>query len=400
MRENSIYSNAFIRFLVGRATFSLIDSVMSVAVAWHLYQATKDPFDLALVGLFQITPVLALFLVTGWVVDHVSRKKILIAGAVIQFIVVISVAMQMQSPDFNKWHLLLCISLYGVGKAFMSPALQAALPNIVSASHLSKALALTSTAWNIALTVGPFAAGLLLAWVDRNIYWYLLGISLITLFSFTHLPPISVSNRTQDGRKDLLGGVRFLKANPIVLGSLSLDLLIMLLGSVIALLPVYAADVLHVGSSGLGLLRAMPATGAVLIGLYLSRYKSEFAHIGRTLFIAFGVFAASVLVFSLSNVLWLSAAALFVYGAADMFSVVIRGAVVQHNTPDALRGRVSALNSIFIACSNQLGDFRAGSIAAALGPVGAAFTGGICAAIVAAGGAWWFADLRKLKSAR
>lgn len=399
--KSSIFKHPpFLHFLLGRASFSFIDSVMSVALAWHLYQASKDPFDLALVGLFQITPVLALFLVTGWVVDHVSRKKILVIGAMMQLVVVLGIALIMQSAAFNKWHVLLLISLYGTGKAFMSPALQAILPNLVTKNQLNQALAITSTVWNIALTVGPFVAGLLIAWVDHHVYWLLVAMSFVAFISFLKLPAIGPANHSQDGRKDLLGGFRFLKINPIVLGSLSLDLFIVLLGSVVALLPIYAADILHVGPTGLGMLRAMPAIGAVLIGLYLSHFKSEFAHTGHTLFIALGIFALSVMTFAFSTTLWLSAVALFVYGASDMFSVVIRSTVVQHNTPDKLRGRVSAVNSIFIACSNQLGDFRAGSLAAAMGPVNAAMLGGTCALFIAVGGALTFRDLRQLKSAR
>lgn len=369
---------------------------MAVAFAWHLYQRTGDPFDLALVGLFQIVPVYLLFPLTGWAVDHLSRTKILIAGASMQLAVLTGFALLMMTTDFNKWYLLALLSLHGCGKAFMSPALQATLPNLVPPHQLNQAVAITSTVWNIALTVGPFVAGLLIALLDRNIYWLLVIAALATLTCFYQIPTMGPAN-TVKGKRDLLGGLRFLKQNQIVLGSLSLDLFIVLLGSVVALLPVYAADILKVGPQGLGLLRAMPAAGAVLMGIYLSKFKTEFEHTGTTLFVSMGVFALSIITFALSETMWIAASALFVYGASDMISVVIRGAVVQLNTPDQLRGRVSAANSIFIASSNQLGDFRAGAVAAAVGPVAATLIGGTCAMCVAAGGAYWFNDLRRLK---
>jgi MFS family permease len=398
MLKHSILSPIFLRFLVGRGVFSTIEAIMAVALAWHLYEVTHNPFDLALVGLFQFTPVFLLFPITGWAVDHISRSMILIGGAVLQLLVLLLMAVLMLDAEFNKWFLLCLISLYGCGKAFMSPALQATLPNLVPKHQLNQAVAITSTVWNIALTLGPVIAGILIGMLDRSIYWVLVVAALITLASFMSLPSLAPANTNHSGALDLLGGLKFVTRNQVVLGSLSLDLFIILLGSVISLLPIYAVDVLHIGPQGLGVLRAMPALGAVLMGVYLSRRKTEFTHTGHTLFISLVLFGFSVLIFAVAEQLWLAAVALFVYGATDMVSVVIRGAVVQCNTPDKLRGRVSAVNSIFIASSNQLGDFRAGSSAALLGPVNAALLGGICALGIALGGAWWFKDLRNLKT--
>ncbi|WP_026052749.1 MFS transporter [Gayadomonas joobiniege] len=398
--SNLQLTSSFYRFLAGRALFSLVESVLLVAVGWHLYQQTGDPFDLALVGLFQITPVLALFLVTGWVVDHVSRKKILVYGAAMQSCILLAIAFVMNAASFDKWQLLLLLSAAGAVKAFMSPTIQAALVNIVESKRLNKAIAISSTVWNLATTLGPFIAGILVAWIAYDTYWLLVVGSLLTLISFISLPAIPASNKVARSWAVMLGGFTFLRRNPIVFGCLLLDLLMVLLGSVVALLPIYAADILKVGAEGLGLLRAMPAVGAVVIGVYLARYKSDFAHTGYTLFIALVVFAMSILMFSFATTLWLAAVSLFIYGASDMFSVVIRGAVVQHHTPDELRGRVSAVNSIFIASSNQLGDFRAGSVAAAGGAVNAAIWGGISALLVAVWGAYYFKDLRKLKSSQ
>lgn len=392
--------NDFYYFLLGRALFSLVESILLVAIGWHLYQQTGDPFDLALVGLFQITPVLALFLVTGWVVDHVSRKKILVYGACLQTCVLVAIAWVMMAAEFNKWQLFVLLSGSGAIKAFMSPTLQATLVNIVPTDQLNRAIAMISTVWNLATTAGPFIAGVMIAKLQFNTYWWLVVGSLFTFASFACLPKIAASNQVSRSWAVVLGGFTFLRHNPIVMGCLLLDLLMVLLGSVVALLPVYAADILKVGAEGLGLLRAMPAIGAVLCGIYLSKYKQDFARTGTTLFVALFIFALSIIVFSFATSLIMAAIALFVYGASDMFSVVIRGSVVQHHTPDALRGRVSSVNSIFIASSNQLGDFRAGSSAAAFGASNAALYGGLSALLVAAAGALYFKDLRNLRASK
>ncbi|QJR80703.1 MFS transporter [Alteromonas pelagimontana] len=393
-------SVSFYVFLIGRAVFSAIDAIVVTSIAWHLYESTKDPFDLALVGLFQIAPIYLFFVLTGWVVDHVSRKRILQIGAVVQLAVLIMVALLMQSGDFNKWYLLGLIAGLGSVKAFLSPALQAILPNLVTKSQLSSAIALTSTVWNVSLTGGPFIAGLLIALLNFKIYWVIVALALITSVCFFWLPPIKAANTMKRSASDLWRGFSFLRDNRIVLGSLLLDLLIVLGGSVVALLPIYASDILKIGPEGLGLLRSMPAIGAVLVGIYLTRYKTEFENTGRTLFTALSVFSLSVILFALTDNVWLSCTCLFIYGASDMFSVVIRGAAIHHNTPDELRGRVSALNSIFIASSNQLGDFRAGSVAAVAGPVNAALIGGVTSVAVVVWGYSRFTNLRKLKSSR
>ncbi len=393
--------NHFLRFLIGRGAFSLVESVLSVAIGWHLYQITKDPFALALVGLFQIIPVYGLFLISGWVIDHVSRKKILVCGSIIQTLNLFVIALIMNADTFSKWHLFLLLSVSGAVKAFMSPALQAVMVNIVPKEQLNRAIALNGTVWNLATTIGPFLAGILIAIIAKDVYWLLVFCSVLTSVSFLMLPEIKVKAASSASRSvhGLLEGIQFLKQNPTVFGCLFIDLMIVLLGSTVALLPVYAADILKVGAEGLGLLRAMPAVGAVLIGLYVSKYKQEFKRTGATLFYALTVFALSIVIFAISDNIWLSAMALFLYGASDMFSVVIRGAVVQHATPDHLRGRVSSVNSIFIASSNQLGDFRAGSVASIAGTANAALMGGISAVLVVVGSAWYFKELRALKSA-
>lgn len=385
----------FLCFLFARVSFSLAASVLSVAIGWHLYQATGNAFDLALVGLMQIVPIMLLFIVTGWVVDRFPRKWVLLACASLQLLVFLGLALALAGGDVPRVTVFCLLFLNGCARAFFGPALQAVLPGIVPREALSRAVALTSTVWNGAMTAGPFLGGLLLAQLDFASYWVLVGLAVLSLVLLLPLPDLRVKQSSQRGRRELLQGVSFVLGNPYVLPSITLDMLIVLLGSVVALLPVFAADVLGLGPEALGLLRAMPALGAVVAGTIMARLPDG-RRVGRRLFVALLVFAGATLVFALSTTLWLSLAALFVYGAADMISVNLRSTLIQLATPDALRGRVGAVNSLFIATSNDLGDFRAGAVAAAIGAVPAAIAGAGCALVVTVIGAALSPRLRRL----
>lgn len=395
MAAHLLFEASFICFLLARLCIGLASTVLSVTIGWHLYQATGNPFDLALVGLMQVLPVLLLFMLAGWVVDHFSRKQVLLVCAALELCVYLGLALTLSGGVDNKHAVFALLFANGCVRAFMGPALQAVLPNIVSSADLSRAVAVTTTTWTVAMTAGPFFAGLLIAVLDFDTYWLLAALMLLALAATTRLPRLVAETTSQRGIRQLLGGIRFVARNPIVLPSITLDMLIVLAGSVTALLPVYAVDILQVGPETLGLLRAMPALGAVVAGTVLSRL-SDLRHSGRRLFLALGVFAASILVFGLSGHLWLSLGALFLYGASDMISVNIRSTLIQLATPDALRGRVSAVNSLFVTTSNDLGDFRAGSVAAAVGAVPAVVIGAVMAFGVALGGCWLSPRLRRL----
>ncbi len=375
---------------------SLASTMLTVAIGWHLYQLTGDAFDLALVGLVQIVPILLLFMVSGWVIDHFSRKKILVVCALAETVILLLLAVAMQPEAFDKLVVFGLLFLHGCVRAFIGPAQQAILPNIVSREALAKAVAVTSIVWNVASTSGPFAAGLLLAWIDRDIYWLLGGLSLAGALTFLPLPILLQKQSSGSALEQALGGIQFIKRNPIVLGSISLDLLAVLLGSVMALLPVYAIDILKVGPDALGLLRGMPALGAVMVGILMTRLPLPKP--GLSLFIALLIFSLSIILFAYSTHFWLSLIALWVYGATDMVSVNIRSTLIQMATPDALRGRVSAVNSIFIATSNQMGDFRAGTVATLLPATTTVALGGLMALGVAVGGYFMFPGIRKLSS--
>lgn len=390
-----MHNKTFLYFLLTRVCISLAATVLSVTIGWHLYQATGDPFDLALVGLMQILPIVALFIVTGWVVDNFSRKYVLLSCAVLQCCVFLGLALALDNGVQNKATVFALLFANGCARAFQGPALQAVLPNIVSREHLSRAVAITSTTWTAAMTAGPFFAGLLISMLDFDTYWLLTGIALLAFVFISQLPDLVVASASERGLHQLLDGIRFVYRNPIVLPSITLDMLIVLTGSVLVLLPVYAVDVLQVGPEALGMLRAMPALGQVVAGIVLS-HLANLRKSGRRLFLSLAVFSGSILVFGLSQNLWLSLVALFLYGATDMVSVNIRSTLIQLATPDELRGRVSAVNSLFIATSNDMGDFRAGSVAAVIGAVPAVLTGALMAFAITLAGYWLSPQLRRL----
>jgi MFS family permease len=285
--------------------------------------------------------------------------------------------------------------VHGVARAFQIPSEHALLPNIVSKENLEKAVAITSTVSNLAKTTGPLIAGLLIALTDRYIYGICIIIVLISFLAYLFLPMFKIHAPAEFGLKPFLSGIKFVAKKKILLAIILLDLFIVLLGSVEALLPIYAADILNVGPNGLGLMRGMPAIGAVITGILLSNI-GPLRHCGKLLFAAFGICSLSVLVFGLSDIFWLSLIALFIYGATDMLSVNIRFTLAQTITPDAVRGRVSAIFATSTASSNQLGEFRAGTLATAVGPIGATIIGGILGLIICISGIFKFPMLWKL----
>lgn len=386
-------------YLTARVCISLVSSMLSVIIGWHLYQLTGDPFDLAMVGLVQIIPVYVLFIVTGWVVDNFPRKLVLLFCAILQTAVLLGLAVVMQGlhdPGFNKNTIFALLMLNGCARAIYGPAQQAILPNIVSREALSRAVALTGTAWNAATTGGPFIAGLLIAWLDLKSYWTLCFFAASGAFLFFLLPKLEHLKPVDKGWRQVLQGIHFIRNNSIVLGCISLDMFAVLFGSVMALLPVYAVDVLQVGPEALGLLRGMPALGAVMMGILLSRLPAM-RRAGNNLFGALVIFAFAIVLFAFSKNLWLSLFALWLYGATDMVSMNIRGTLIQLETPDNLRGRVGAVNSLFINTSNEMGDFRAGAVASILSPVATVALGGLMALAVALGGYALFPKIRNLR---
>ena len=374
---NSLSSKAFVGYLGARIAIGIANTMLIVALGWHLYEITGDPWSLALVGLMQIIPVYVFFFVSGYVIDRFPRVWVVRACALVEALAVLGIAQILTQGDPDLPTLYGLVFVHGAGRAFHGPALHAIVPNIVPREVLDRAIAMSSTSWNAASIVGPVVAGYLILLLDRQIYGVIALASAATLIGYLFIPSIRIPQEQGDRLKTLLAGIQYVRGKPIILGGLTIDLLMVGFGSVMVLLPVFAADILLVGPEELGLMRGMPALGSVLMGLFLSTRRQEISRAGPKLWFSLIVFAASILVFSLSEILILSLVALFFYGASDMVSVNIRMGMVQAATPEYLRGRVAAVNMLFIQTSNEGGDFRGGALAGLLGPVQTVLIGGV-----------------------
>ena len=364
-------------YLSARIAIGIANTMLIVALGWHLYEITGDPWSLALVGLMQIIPVYVFFFVSGYVIDRFPRVWVVRACALVEALAVLGIAQILTQEDPDLLTLYGLVFVHGAGRAFHGPALHAIVPNIVPREVLDRAIAMSSTSWNAASIVGPVVAGYLILLLDRRIYDVIALASAATLIGYLFIPSIRIPQEKGDRLKTLLAGIQYVRGKPIILGGLTIDLLMVGFGSVMVLLPVFAADILLVGPEELGLMRGMPALGSVLMGLFLSTRRQEISGAGPKLWFSLIVFAASILVFSLSEILILSLVALFFYGASDMVSVNIRMGMVQAATPEYLRGRVAAVNMLFIQTSNEGGDFRGGALAGLLGPVQTVLIGGV-----------------------
>ncbi|WP_406622504.1 MFS transporter [Acidovorax sp. SDU_ACID1] len=396
----SVYRHTgFVAFLAARLVAVFATQVQAVVVAWQVYDLTREPLALAYVGLAQFLPMLALLLPAGDLIDRFSRKTILAAswsvGAVCSGLLWWLAGHGVAGVSW----IYAVLVLFGCSRAFSAPALSSLLPQIVPRGQLAQAVAANGMIMRAATIGGPFIGGVLYALGGGALAYavclasFALGTLLLARVAVARAAPHGPAQGSIFQRFG--AGIRFIRSRPIVLGTISLDLFAVLLGGVVALLPIYAHEVLHVGPQGLGALRSAMAIGEVGAGFYLSMRPFN-RRVGRTMFAAVAVFGLANLVFSLSTVFALSFAALMVAGAADMVSVYIRGALVQFSTPDDMRGRVNAVNMLFIGSSNELGEFRAGTSAAWLGVMPAAVLGSLCTLGVV--GAWmaWFKPLREV----
>ncbi|MDR0702248.1 MAG: MFS transporter [Azoarcus sp.] len=381
-------NRAFTAFLLSRLAGMFATQIQAVVIGWQVYELTADAMALAYVGLVQFLPMLVLLMPAGDLIDRYARKPILMASWCVATLCAGALwwlSSHAGTGEEGKTAALggiyATLALFGCSRAFSGPALQSLLPQIVPRAQLAQAIAANGMLMRAASIGGPLAGGLLYAWGGGVLTYavcavcFLLGVLCLTLVEVRHAGARAADAGGMWRRFSV--GIRFIRNRPIVLGSISLDLFAVLLGGVVALLPIYAKEILHTGPEGLGALRSAIAIGEVGAGLLLSIRPFNRA-VGRRLFAAIAVFGAANLVFSFSHWFWLSFAALAVAGAADMVNVYIRGALVQFATPDEMRGRVSAVNMLFIGSSNELGEFRAGMCAAAFGPVAAAALGGLC----------------------
>ena len=375
------------RLWIARLFGTAASQMLLVAIGWHMYDLTGSAWDLGLVGLYQFMPALILALYAGHVVDRHHRGRILAICFAVQGLVGLALLSAHIGHQDSRALLLGLSVVLGAVRAFQMPAQQALTPMLVPPLMLPRAMAFSSAGMQGAIIGGPALGGLLFVAGTGVVYGasvLLFVIGCVLVVGLRYVQPARV--REPVTMATIFAGVDFIWRRKPVLGAVSLDLFAVLLGGAVALLPIYAKDILHTGAWGMGLLRSAPAVGALLTSIVLTRQPIE-RHVGRTLLIAVALFGLCMVVFGLSQSFVISLIALAVSGGADMVNVVIRQTLVQLETPDAMRGRVSAVNSIFIGASNQLGEFESGATAALLGPVGSVVLGGVGTIAVAAA---WF----------
>lgn len=376
----------FLAFWLARVFTASGFQMLTVAIGWHLYQLTGNVLDLGLVGLVEFAPRVLFMLHTGHVADRYDRRKVAALCQTLQGLIALALAVGSATDHVTRELIFALAFLLGATRSFEMPATQALLPNVVPAGLFPRAVAASASATQSATIVAPALGGFLYAFGSLWVYG-----PTVALYAIACVLTLSLQARgqvAQRGRaslESLLAGIRFIRSRPDILGAISLDLFAVLLGGATALLPVFAKDILLTGPLGLGLLRSAPAVGALLMSLWLARFPFE-RNVGRTMFTAVGVFGVATIAFGLSTSFWFSLAVLVVLGAADMISMVIRGAFVQLETPDEMRGRVSAVNGLFIGASNQLGEFESGVTAHWFGTVPAVVMGGIGTLVVT--GVW------------
>jgi MFS family permease len=376
---------AFVRFWLARLGGTMANQMLMVALAWHMYDITLSAWDLGLVGLFQFVPALLFTLPAGHLADRLHRGRIFAFCMGAQALAA-GVLLAAIHGHFGSRELILGISvLLGMARAFQMPAQQALTPQLVPSVLLQRAITLSASAMQAAIICGPALGGVLYTFGPATVYACSLALLLLAgglalTVRYHHKTASAAASWSS-----VLAGVAFVWQRKVILGATTLDLFAVLLGGATALLPIYARDLLQTGPVGLGLLRGAPAVGALAMSLLLVRWPLK-RRVGHKLLLAVAVFGLATVVFGLSRSFTLSLLALVVTGAADSVSVVMRSTLVQLETPDEMRGRVSAVNSIFIGASNQLGEFESGTVAALWGPVVSVVAGGVGTMLVAA--AW------------
>ncbi|MFO0598786.1 MAG: MFS transporter [Myxococcaceae bacterium] len=386
-----------LRFAVGRFLAAMASTAVSVAVGWRLYEKTDSMFALGLVGLVEVVPVLGLALPAGIAADRFPRRRVAMA-AHLTLAACSAGLFALSRFDGPVWAWYAVLLAMGVGLAFRGPSVGSMLPQLVPARDFANANAWVSSTYELASISGPAVAGFLIAAVSDA--WLAFAFAFAAhcgfvaiLFTLPEKPAAFAG--VQRGFKDLLAGWRFVRDTKVFLAAITLDLFAVLLGGAVALLPVYARDILHVGPVGLGWLRAAPSLGAVTMALLQTRLP-PWKRPGVVLLFAVAGFGASTVVFGLSTVMWLSLVALFLSGLFDNVSVVIRSTLEQSLTPDRMRGRVSAIHYVFIGMSNELGSFESGATAALVGPMLSVVGGGVGTLVVVAFVALAFPQLRAL----
>ncbi len=400
-------SRDFRRYQLARVAVILGAEAQSVAVAWQVYSITHRAIDLGYTGLALFLPGLIFLLPAGHVADRFDRRRVIMACYALQCFCTVALVVLARNNTQNILAIYTVLFFIGTGRAFSGPASSALIPHLVPETHFVNAVTWGGAIFQLANITGPALGGLMFTFPLTQfvpdsklegagiVYVFTLGTLgwFLVLVSTLHARPGRMEHRDLS-LKVLLAGFQYVRRAQMLLGSFSLDLFVVLLGGAVALMPIFAHEILHQGPRGLGMLRAAPAAGAVAMSLVMARFPLR-RRAGRWLFICVSIFGAATVVFGLSHTLWLSLVSLAVAGAADTISVIIRGSLLQLATPPEMRGRVSAVNSLFIGASNELGEFESGLTAQWWGAVRATVIGGIGALAVAGLWATIFPDLRK-----
>jgi MFS family permease len=371
-------------FWLARVFATVALQMLVVAVGWQVYAMTGSALDLGLVGLAQFIPAFLLVLIAGHVADRYDRSVVLRLCQIIEGLAAAGLALGTAGGWLTRELIFFFVFVLGAARAFEAPTLQALLPGIVPMPLLPKAVAGSASANQAATIAGPAFGGLLYVYSPTLVYaiccaLFIAASFLVSLINVARTAP----KREKINVQVLFAGITFIRKKPVILGAISLDMFAVLLGGATALLPIYAKDILHVGPLGLGILRAAPAVGALVMAVALARWSLN-KNAGRKMFTAVAIFGVATMVFALSTSFMLSIAALVVLGAADMVSVVVRQTLVQMQTPDNMRGRVTAVNTLFVGTSNQLGEFRAGTMAEFTGALIAVVAGGVGTLLIVA----------------
>ncbi|MFL9584898.1 MFS transporter [Stenotrophomonas sp. AB1(2024)] len=390
----------FSLLLAYRILAMLSYQIVAVTVGWHIYEVTRNPFSLGLVGLAEVLPFFCVAPFAGYLVDHLPRRRlgmVACSGLILTAVVLTAVA-EGWLPFHGVWPIYAAVAMTGMVRAFLSPIYNALFARVLERHQFARGAGLGSVVFQAGMVVGPALGGGLVAWGGKSLSY---GVAVAAaLGALGCLAALRVSEPVHAGPaapifKSIAEGGRFVLGNRVMVGAMALDMFSVLLGGVVAMLPAFLHEILHHGPEGLGILRAAPALGSVCVGLWLARRPLQ-RNAGRVLLFAVAGFGLCVIGFGLSHSFWLSAVILLFYGAFDGVSVVIRSTILQLATPDEMRGRVSSINGIFISSSNELGAFYAGTMAKLLGLVPAVVLGGFAVLSVAGITAWKNPTLRRL----
>jgi MFS family permease len=393
------------RFISARVCITIAIQIQAVVVGWQVYELTKDPLSLGLIGLAEALPSIGVSLYAGHIADIVQRKKIIVMT--VAALLFCSAALLLFTTDPGafvfRWGVVPIYSVIfisGIARGFLSPAVFSFMPQLVPRELYQNAITWNSTLWEAASITGPAVGGLIYGFFGITAA-YTLDVSLVLigliLIFYIEKKPLPPATEEQGVSEKIQAGLKFVFSNKLILGAISLDLFAVLFGGAVALLPIFADEILHVGAAGLGFLRCAPSIGAVLMAFYITHYPIK-RHLGRILLWSVGGFGACMICFAISKNFWLSLSILIVSGMFDCISVIIRGTLMQTLTPENMKGRVSAVNYIFIGSSNEIGMFESGVMARLMGVVPSVIFGGFMTIGVVSVTAWVGKSLRRLQN--